>query len=329
MRPARRLKTTMRWALLAALALVAACKSKPERTMLEVVPLPKLPRELAERESTKLVRATNRNIIQWHDLKYGQGATSAAVAMHHTIRTAVDENFDTFVDVARNGELLQLRSMAVKAIGFTSEHRRRAREFLKEELDNESWTIVANAALGLGILRSKKTDEEDLGALISLLESKHAPVRANSADALSSLFTIKPTPVPLTPQYQTALDRLSILAEERGEIRVRRASVKALIGMHTPAAFMAFASGLDDPDFEVRIGCITGMRLLLDPRALDPLVTHLDDVDSKQEATHVTEALIKIAMVQNFSSDARELEALGTSYRKWRDFIRSKRMELG
>jgi HEAT repeat protein len=297
--------------------------------MLLVTPLPKLPRELAERESTKLVRATNRNIIQWHDLKYGQGATSAAIAMHHTIRIAVDENFDMFIDVARNGELLQLKSMAVKAIGFTSEHRRRAREFLKEELDNESWTIVANAALGLGILRSKKTDEEDLGALISLLENKHAPVRANSADALGNLFTIKPTPVPLTPQYETALNRLTILAEQRGETRVRRASIKALIGMHTPGALMAFAEGLDDPDFEVRIGCITGMRLLLDPRAIDPLVTHLEDIDSKQEATHVTEALIKIAMVQNFSGDARELEALGTSYKQWRNFIRSKRMELG
>ncbi|MCZ6785589.1 MAG: HEAT repeat domain-containing protein [Planctomycetota bacterium] len=319
----------MRCALVVAVVLVAACKSKPERTMLLVTPLPKLPRELAERESTKLVRATNRNIIQWHDLKYGQGATSAAIAMHHTIRIAVDENFDMFIDVARNGELLQLKSMAVKAIGFTSEHRRRAREFLKEELDNESWTIVANAALGLGILRSKKTDEEDLGALISLLENKHAPVRANSADALGNLFTIKPTPVPLTPQYETALNRLTILAEQRGETRVRRASIKALIGMHTPGALMAFAEGLDDPDFEVRIGCITGMRLLLDPRAIDPLVTHLEDIDSKQEATHVTEALIKIAMVQNFSGDARELEALGTSYKQWRNFIRSKRMELG
>jgi len=311
-------------------AILAACSSTPEPTATaKVTPIPTLPKSLTDKDSTKLVRATNRNIENWHDLVFIQGSTLAGQALRRNIQQTVDEKFETFADVATNGELAQLRIMAVRGIAFSFEHRDEGRDILLRLMQNESPTMIANAALGLGMLKSRKTSEIDLATLITLLQHKDRGVRTNAADALGELFRITDTPRELTSMYREAIDRLTVIGKDPASVYGRRAASAALGNLHHPACFDALVSMLTDEDLQVQIGVLDALRKLKDTRALEYVLKYLADNSTSPGGSHAEKTLEGICISAGLMKDARDATDLGDSARRWRQYIDAARMNRG
>ncbi|MEE8106402.1 MAG: HEAT repeat domain-containing protein [Planctomycetota bacterium] len=293
--------------------------------------MPTLPKSLTDKESTKLVRATNRNIQNWHDLMFVQGSTLAGQALRKNIQETVDDNFETFSQVALtpDHDYKPLAIMAVRGIAFSFKHRDEGRDILLSLLQNESPTMIANAALGLGMLKSKKTSEIDLATLITLLEHRNRGVRTNAADALGELFRIKQTPRELTSMYREAIDRLTVIGQDRDNVFGRRAASAALGNLHHPASFDALVEMLDDTDIQVQIGVLDALRKLKDPRALEYVLDYLDDNSTGPGGSHAQKTLEDICISAGLMKDARDATDLGTSARRWRQYIDAARMEGG
>jgi len=180
----RRPNGGMRTVALALVALAAlgapGCKSRKPAVTTPVERISvKLPPEVAEKESTKIVRRVNRNIDLWQELLL-QGKPSQAHGLRQSIAREVDENYAVFESVAREGEYTQLRNLAVKGLGFAAARRAEARAALDALLDDPQITIVQNASLALGILGDPATE---LAKLIALLAHGDLEVRTNAASS--------------------------------------------------------------------------------------------------------------------------------------------------
>ncbi|MGQ0614853.1 MAG: HEAT repeat domain-containing protein [Planctomycetaceae bacterium] len=308
---------------LAAALLVPGCKSgkKPVTTSVERISV-KLPPEVAERESTKIVRRVNRNIDLWQELLL-QGKPSQAHGLRLSIAREVDENFPVFESVAREGEFTQLRNLAVKGVAFASAKRADARALLDHLLGDPQITILQNAALGHGILGDPDTD---LSKLIALAGHGDVEVRTNAASSLGKLFRLKEIPRELSQEYRIAIDRLGGLMLEQTSVRARRAAVVALANLHHPETLPLLVNSLEDEDVQVQISGLFGLKELADQRALDPVLQYLRGNPSEAGASWAAEVLVRIALEGGFTQDASELEALGTNPGAWKSWFDTARM---
>jgi len=307
---------------MAAALLAPGCKSRkqPVTTSIERISV-NLPPEVAERESTKIVRRVNRNIDLWQELLL-QGKPSQAHGLRLSIAREVDENFPVFESVAREGEFTQLRNLAVKGVAFASAQRAAARALLDLLLGDPQITIVQNAALALGILGDPDTD---LGKLIALAGHGDVEVRTNAASSLGKLFRLKEIPRELTQEYRVALDRLGGLMLEQTSARARRAAVVALANLHHPDALPLLVNALEDDDVQVQIAGLFGLRDLADQRALEPVLQYLRGNPSEAGASWAVEALVRIALEGGFTKEPAELESLGANAGAWKSWFEKAR----
>ena len=312
----------MRIFLLGLLALTG-CRSKPVSTTIIRTETARQAEEFPTDEPTSLVRATARNVGSFIELRQ-QGKTQQMRAVHGVIAKSVDDNFDTFRQVALEGELSVIRNMATKCLGFAIKKRREARDTLLVLcLDRDKW-IVANAVLGFGTLLDK---EMDLAPIIALVGSGDVNIRTNAATALIGLFRVKETPRQLTPQYHTAIERLVTLLHDDTSVRSRRAAVWALANIRHPETLPHLVSALEDDDEQVQIGGLRGLEVLGDQRALEALLRFLEGSPTPEAISWVLVAL-KTIVVQAGLADAKaEMDDLGESPRKWREYIRNARMK--
>ncbi|MGH7162741.1 MAG: HEAT repeat domain-containing protein, partial [Planctomycetota bacterium] len=286
-----RLPSVRRAACALLLAALAGCRSGDRKTT-QVTPVPRLPKEVSERESTKLVLRTKRNIAMWQELK-DQGKPTQARSLRSAIAGEVDRQFDDFLSVAREGEVLQLRSPAVMALGFAQERRDAARDALLGFLEDPSAYIVQNALRALGVLAHPETD---LTVLIRMVGHGDPVARANAADALGVLFYQRATPRELTQEYRVAIERLGTLLVDRTNTPGRRAAAGALGNIHHPDVLELLVLALKDEDETVQIAALAGLRELADPRSLETLFAFLDDTSNDAAASWAREALARIAV---------------------------------
>ena len=278
--------------------------------------------ELKGDEASTLVRTTHRNVQHYQTL-LAQGQTREALAMHQTVGRAVDDNFATFRTKALDTSSYTVRNMAVTCLGFSLLRRAQARDLLLSLLiDDEPW-IMANAAMGLSVLKDPDTD---LTRLIRLCTHGDAELRTSAATALKELFLVRETPRELTPQYWAALDALVALLHDKVTTRGRRAAAWALGNMRHPATLEHLVAALKDKDEMVQVGGLRGIELLGDQRALDPVIEFLDGSPTTSAQSYARRALVAIAIQSGFTKTPSELEPLGTNARLWRDWFRSQRM---
>jgi len=279
---------------------------------------------LAQDEDTQMVRNTSESVKRYEELRL-QGLTRAQHALQSTISRTVDDNFDVFRDMALDGKLKLHRNMALRCLGFAREQREDAREVLIQIASNrkEPVYLVANAALGLGILRDPDTPLEPI---VALLGSGDPVIRTSAARALSEIVKVKKTPRPLTPQYLAAIDRCATMLYDKHNRSGRRAAVFALGNMRHPDNLDHLIAALDDTDDDVQIGGLIGITMLGDQRAIGPLIEYLRDGPTSVATTWTVRALKQIANQSGLAKTPGETQALGDSPRKWEDFFRGARM---
>ena len=310
----------MRRFLILALAAAVACKSNPAITT-KVHPISlELPEQLERQPSTQLVRRAARNTTIWQDL-ITQGRPDQATALAIAIGRTVDENFEVFVEVARNGVLKTLRNEAVKCLAFSREHRLEATTVLMGMLDDPTPAIVANAVRGIGLLKDSRTE---LAPLIHLLAHGSPTVRTESARALKELFMGREPMLVLTPQQRVALDRLGAMSTDRTNTAGRRAAVWALAYMRNPETLYFLISSLEDTDVRVQVGGLLGIERLADPRAIAPLIEYLNRNPTEAGSSWARRALIKIAVAEGRAASEAELATMGTGVAEWQDLFRAK-----
>lgn len=314
--------------VLAGLALLlagASCASNRDETAMPPDPdvITEAP-ELRGDEASQLVRATKRNVDRYWELRI-QGQTQPMIALHQNIARSVDQNFATFRAQALDKELLIQRNPAIGCLAFAIEKRTKARDVLLQILkDEEDPTLLANAALGLGILRDKETD---LTQLIRLVGHGDVEVRTSAASTLKELFRIKETPRELTPQHWAAVDRLVTLLHDERTTRGRRAAVWALANLRHPDVLDHLVSALEDKDELVQIGGLRGLETLGDQRGLEPILKYLEGNPTTNAQSYAKRALIKIAVQGGFAKTPSEVEDLGTNPKLWRKWFRNARMK--
>ena len=317
-----RIRLALPLVVVCALAWCAGCKSNDKEitTIVKVGEMDNAP-EVVGNEQMRTVRATERNIAQWVELNQ-QGRTTQALALRVTISQSVDDNFETFEKVAREGGLLLGRNMAVKCIGFAREHRVEALALLVDLCRDKSPTIQANAVLGMGVLADPDTD---LTEPIRLLSAGDIEVRTNAAWALKDLFIVIPTPRELTPQYFTAIERLATLLNDPSSARARRSACWALAKIHHPETLDLLVGALEDDDREVQIGALHGLEVLRDQRGIDPILAYLDGGPTEGASSWAQKALVSIVLASGLAHTASELEYLEANPKLWRKWIRSAR----
>lgn len=305
-----------------AVVLLAACES-PKGTTNVVEPASvAVPPELEKSDAIQLVRRTDRLVVEYLELLY-QGKIEQASAVKNTVGQTVDADFATFEEVARKGALTLHRNLAVKALGFAHRKRKEAHDLLQEMLKDPVPAIVANAALGLGILRYPETDAT---RLIELLASGDPEIRINAATAIRDLLPLREIPRELTPEHRAAVDRLVVMLIDRTQVRGRRAAVWALANLRHGDMLPHLTAALHDEDDQVQIGALYGIRKLADPRSIDPLLAYLDGKPPEAQASWAKEALIAIALQSGLGKSRVELEPLGTNSRAWRRYLEEARM---
>ena len=272
-------------------------------------------------ETSILVRDTQRNVAQYEELRM-QMQTQKMVSLHRVIARAVDDNFALFRERALEGKTTLERDPAVRCIGFSIDNRTEARETLIVLLEDRDVTIVRNAALSLGFLRDPETD---IGPLVRLLGSGDIWIRTNAATALKELFLVKETPRKLTPQYYTAIDRLVNLMNDQTSTRARIAAAWALSNLRHPEVLDHLIAALEDDEISVQVAGLRGIKLLGDQRALEAVLSFLEGSPTDEPASWAKLALESIAIQSGLAKHASELQANGTSGRKWREWFRSSR----
>ena len=275
-------------------------------------------------DDTRMVRNTSESVKRYEELRL-QGLTRAMLALRSTIARTVDDNFDVFRDMALDGKLQIHRNMAVRCLGFASERREDAREALIQIASNreEKTFMVANAALGLGILHDPETPLEPI---VALMGSGDSSIRTNAAQALSEIVKIKKTPRELTPQYLAAIDRCATMLYDKYNRNGRRAAVYALANMRHPYNLEHLMAALGDDDEDVQIGGLFGIDLLGDQRAIEALLEYLRDGPTTAGITWAVKALKTIALQSGLAKSPAELQDLDDSARKWDEFFRGARM---
>jgi len=315
---------TMRFALLLFSAAIFVAPVGCVTTTDEPPPIKTFVKEAPELElddDHRLIRRTERNVTQYEELRL-QMQTQKMVSLHRAIARTVDENFDVFRDRALEGDTILERDPAVRCLGFSIEHRAEARDTLLILLDERDVTLVRNAALSLGFLRDPETD---IGRLVSLLGSGDIWIRTNSATALKEIFLVKETPRKLTPQYYAAIDRLVTLMHEKSSTRARIAAAWALSNLRHPEVLDHLIAALEDDEISVQVAGLRGIKLLGDQRALEALLDFLGGNISDESASWARLALEAIAVQSGLAKHASELQANGTSARKWREWFRAAR----
>ena len=315
----------MRKVLLGLMAFTAACQSSDpgKATTIVRTETTKDAEELPKDKPTRLVRATDRNVKSYGELKR-QGKTQQMQAVHDAIADTVDRNFDTFRQVAFESDTIIVRNMATKCMAFAIKKRREARDTLLVLLRERDQTLVANAVLGLGILLDKETD---ITPIITLLGSGSVNVRINAAAALAGLFRVKKTPRVLTPQYHSAIDRLVTMLHDAASTRSRRAAAWALANLRHTKTFAHLVSALNDEDEQVQLGGLRGLEVLGDQRGIEPLLRFLEGAPTP-EASSWTVLALKAIVVQAGLADAKaEMDGLEASPRRWRAYLRNARMK--
>ena len=212
--------------------------------------------ELDTDKDTSLIRATNRNVGSYSELRL-QGKSQQMMAVHHAIADTVDREFDTFRRVALEADTIIMRNMATKCLAFAIKKRREARDTLLVLVRDRDLTIVSNAVLGIGILRDKETD---ITPIITLLGSGNEIIRRNAGTAIGQLFLVQETPRVLTAQYHAAIERLVFLLHDETSTRSRRAAAWALANLRHPATMEHLVSALQDDDEQVQFGGVGGSR---------------------------------------------------------------------
>jgi len=278
--------------------------------------------EITGDDASVLVRTTHRNVQHYQTL-LAQGQAREALAMHQTVGRAVDDNFATFRAKALDRSSLTVRNMAVTCLGFSLQRRAQARDLLLSLLEDDEPWIMANAALGLGVLKDPDTN---LTRLIQMCTRGDAELRTSAASALKELFLVKETPRELTPQYWAAVDALVALLHDTANSRGRRAAVWGLGNLRHPATLDHLIGALKDKDEMVQIGALRGIELLGDQRALDALLDYLDGSPTTSAQSYARRALVAIALQGGFAKTPSELEPLETNPKLWRDWFRSRRM---
>jgi len=310
--------------LLPLLAFAAApgCQStaKGKTTVVEPAAM-KPPPEFEKRESIQLVRRNERLVSEYEELRL-QGKLRQAEAVRNTIGQSVDREFETFEEVALHGELTTYRTLAVNSIGFAAVRKKEAHDLLQRLLRDPAPIVVANAALGLAVLRHPETDWT---RLIELCASGDPEVRINAASALKELFPLRETPRTLTPEHRAAVDRLVVLLVDEDRVRARRAAVYALANLHHPDMLPHLVAALKDEDGVVQVGALIGIGRLKDPRAIEPLLEYLDDDPEEAQASWAQRALCATVLEAGLSRSRAELEPLGTNVRRWRAFLEEAR----
>lgn len=279
---------------------------------------------LAQDENSKMVRNTSESVKRYEELRL-QGLTRAQFALQSTISRTVDDNFEVFRDMALDGMSKLHRNMALRCIGFARERREDARECLIQIASNrkEPTYLVANAALGLGILRDPDTPLEPI---VSLMGSGDATIRTNAARALLEIVKVKKTPRVLNPQYLAAIDRCATMLYDKHNRNGRRAAVYALANMRHPDNLDHLIAALDDADEDVQIGGLVGIAMLGDQRAIEPLLEYLRDGPTGAATTWTIKALKEIAQQSGLAKTPADTQGLGDSPSKWEEFFRGARM---
>jgi len=312
------------------LAVLACCQSGGKKEITNIVEVgagavEERP-EVTLSESAKLVRNTEESVKRYEELRL-QGLTRAMGALRDSIATSVDQNFDVYRDMAVNtGNYYLHRNMAVKCLGFARDKRVEAREALLSiaEKTDEQPFLRANAMRALGILRDPETPLEPI---VSMLGSGDPHMRTAAAEAFKELALVRKTPRDLTPQYYTAIERLSTMLYDKANLNGRRAAVWALANLRHPDTLDNLLAALGDKDEQVQIGALRGLELLGDQRAIEPLIKYLRDGPTSTGQSWAVTALKAIALQGGFTKDPGELAPLGSTPRKWEDFFRAARMK--
>jgi hypothetical protein len=280
---------------------------------------------LALNDQTKLVRQTSESVNTYFELRI-QGRTQAAKALRSTIAARVDEDYATFEDMALEGDLLLKRNIAVACLGFASENRVQARTALLRIAENNSEMafLRANAIRAVGILLDPETP---LAPVITLLGARDKQLQTEAAGTFKELARVKKTPKVLTPQYHVAIERLAAMLYVKSNQNGRVHAVWALANLRHPATFDHLVAALGDRYEEVQIGALYGLTLLGDQRAIEPLLSFLGDGQTTTAESWCVKALKAIVVQAGLATDRSELIPLGTSPRKWREYIRAARSD--
>jgi HEAT repeat protein len=311
------------------LAALACCKSSGQGDVTNIVEVgagavEQRP-EVALGEDAKLVRNTEESVKRYEELRL-QGLTRAMSALRDSIATSVDQDFPVYRDMALESKLYLHRNMAVKCLGFAREKRADAREalLLIASKPDEQPFLRANAMRSIGILRDPDTPLEPI---VSMLGSGDPQMRTAAAEAFKELALVRETPRELTPQYHTAIERLSTMLYDKANRSGRRAAVWALANLRHPDTLDNLLAALGDSDEQVQIGALRGLELLGDQRAIDPILKYLRDGPSSSAESWATLTLKAIALQGGFTKDPGELIPLGSNPRKWEEFFRAARMK--